>query len=116
MSGVSGGGAYDANPAQVHAASLEVGSLSKDLIETFGNLLDGIHSLGAWYGEDPHDSYAQKLKERTGKENKSLIETASAIGKAFELTVDGTIASVKNILGTQSGIVDAIHESGSGRH
>ncbi|MDQ0790855.1 hypothetical protein [Streptomyces sp. B3I8] len=102
--------AYFANPSVLVAGTRQIELISQMANEMLNEFIADVSATSDWPGKD--DSYAKQTipKEREGREG--AIATCTELVNALVAVGDGTLANTKNVLGTQRGVLDSIHDSG----
>jgi hypothetical protein len=117
--------AYFANPAALASGTKQIEAISNFAVDAFNEFFRDVAATADWCGKD--DSYAKQTIPQEKKQREGAIATGKALTEAIVGVGDGTLANLKNILGTQGGNLEAIHDShidtgntggthGGGRH
>ncbi|MEU6353679.1 hypothetical protein ABZ896_30855 [Streptomyces sp. NPDC047072] len=111
------GNAYFADPGRIQAGVRQVDAISSLAQEMVRDFTSAVNATRDWPGQD--DDFAREVKPQEKSERTSVTDTGQAITDAVVGVADGTHANLRNIVGTQSGVLDAIRDSaanGPGRH
>ncbi|MFF7330023.1 hypothetical protein [Streptomyces sp. NPDC008150] len=104
------GPSYTANPAAITGGSRAIRDLGSYAAEV-GSAARSDLADTSWTGDD---SYGQKLRKQFVQTRDTVLGAIDAIATGITAVGDGTLDNLQSIRGTQSGIIDAIHEQ-SGR-
>ncbi|MFG2945825.1 hypothetical protein [Streptomyces adustus] len=110
------GNAYFADPGRIQAGVRQVDRISSLAQEMVRDFVSAVNLTRDWPGTD--DEFARETLPQEKSERTSVTDTGEAIADAVFQVANGTTTNLRNILGTQSGVLDAIHDSanGPGRH
>ncbi|GAA3875047.1 hypothetical protein ACWDR2_27670 [Streptomyces sp. NPDC003631] len=103
---------YFADPARIQGGVRQIDQISSIAREMMRDFVNEVNLTRDWPGTS--DSFAKEVVPQEHKERESTSDTGQALADAVVSVADGTTANLKNILTTQGGNLDAIHES-SGR-
>ncbi|MFE9130881.1 hypothetical protein ACFYOF_36610 [Streptomyces sp. NPDC007148] len=103
---------YFADPARIQGGVRQIDQISSIAREMMRDFVNELNLTRDWPGTS--DSFAKEVVPQEHKERESTSDTGQALADAVVSVADGTTANLKNILTTQGGNLDAIHES-SGR-
>ena len=109
--------AYFADPGRIQAGVRQVDAISSLAQEMVRDFVSAVNLTRDWPGHD--DEFAREVKPQEKSERESVTDTGQAVTDAIVGVANGTHSNLQNILGTQNGVLDAIHESaanGPGRH
>jgi hypothetical protein len=104
-----GGNNYFADPNRIQSGTREIDQIStfvQNMLEDFTN---GAYATAGWTGTS--DSLAKQLIPADQKDRQGTTDTARALTQAIVGIARGTETNLKNILATQQGNLDAIHQS-----
>ncbi|MFK0120067.1 hypothetical protein [Streptomyces sp. NPDC090994] len=101
--------AYFANPAALASGTRQIQAISNFAVEMINEFITDVSATADWCGKD--DSYAEQMIPQEKKQREGAISTGKALTDAIVGVGDGTLANLKNILGTQGGNLEAIHDS-----
>ncbi len=68
-----------------------------------------VSATSRWPGHD--DSYAKQMLPQEKEQREGTITTGSSLSEAIVGVGDGTLANLKSVVGTQNGVLGAIHDS-----
>ncbi|MEU8588766.1 hypothetical protein AB0C59_17465 [Streptomyces sp. NPDC048664] len=111
---------YYADPGRIQGGVRQIDQISSIARDMMRDFVNEVNLTRDWTGTS--DSFAKEVAPQEKKEREGASDTGQALADAVLSVADGTTANLKNILTTQSGNLDAIHESGgsrgdtSGRH
>ncbi|MEU4656101.1 hypothetical protein AB0G32_19490 [Streptomyces sp. NPDC023723] len=117
--------AYFANPAALASGTRQIQAISNFAVEMINEFVSDVSATADWCGDD--DSYAKQMIPQEKKQREGATSTGKALTEAIVGVGDGTLANLKNIVGTQNGNLEAINDShidtsnttggtGGGRH
>jgi hypothetical protein len=101
--------AYFANPHALMAGTRQIEQISQMVTEMVREFVTDVSETADWCGES--DSYAKQMKPKEKEQREGAISTGEALANALVSAGNGTIANTKSVLGTQSGVIDAIRGS-----
>lgn len=101
--------AYYANPGVLQAGTRQIEQISRLANEIISEFITDVSATSDWPGQN--DSYAKQVLPQEKKQREGAITTGSALSEAIVGVGDGTIANLKSVVGTQNGVLDAIHDS-----
>jgi len=104
--------AYSASPPALIAGTRQIEQISRLANEMINEFITDVSSTSGWPGYD--DSYAEQMRPQEKKQRDGSIDTGSSLSEAIVGVGDGTLANLKSVLGTQNGVLDAIHDSNTG--
>lgn len=104
--------AYFAEPARIAAGVRQIdriSGLAQDMIRDF---LNEVNATRDWPGVN--DSFAEQVIPQEKQERELSGDTGQALSTAVAEVAGGTVKNLSNILGTQNGVLDAIHSQSGG--
>ncbi|MGW2892837.1 hypothetical protein ACWDDN_47610 [Streptomyces griseoruber] len=102
------GGAYSAQPEEVRRAAELINKIADVSGSLVGDFAEGARATSGWEGDD---SYGRSLRKNLDKERTSTTDTGKAVAEAIGGVSHGSLENARNILKTQAGNLDAIHQS-----
>jgi hypothetical protein len=101
------------------AGTRQIEQISQMVTEMVQEFVTDVSETADWCGDS--DSYAKQMKPKEKEQREGAISTGEALTNALVSAGNGTIANVKSVVGTQNGVLDAIHDShinnnGGGSH
>ncbi|MFF7467694.1 hypothetical protein [Streptomyces sp. NPDC008092] len=113
--------AYYASPQGLVSGTRQIEQISRLVTDMVNEFITDVSATSGWPGHD--DSYAQQTLPQEKQQRLNAIKTGTSLSEAIVGVGDGTLANLKSVLGTQGGVLDAIHDSsintgdtGSGSH
>ncbi|MGW0832704.1 hypothetical protein [Streptomyces prunicolor] len=104
--------AYSASPAALIAGTRQIEQISQLANDMINEFITDVSSTSGWPGHD--DDFAKQMKPQEKKERDGSVDTGSSLSEAIVSIGDGTLTNLKSVLGTQNGVLDAIHDSSTG--
>lgn len=101
--------AYFADPAALASGTRQIQAISNFAVDMINEFIADVSATSDWPGRD--DSYAEQMIPQEKKQREGAVSTGTALTEAIVGVGDGTLANLKNILGTQSGNLEAIQSS-----
>jgi hypothetical protein len=109
--------AYYAEPARIHAGVRQIDQISTLAQDMLRDFVSAVNLTSDWPGTN--DSYAKEAIPQEKKEREAALGTGQALTDSVVGVANGTTTNLSSILSTQSGVLDAIHNSApgsSGKH
>ncbi|KPI08692.1 hypothetical protein OK074_3479 [Actinobacteria bacterium OK074] len=101
--------AYYASPPALVAGTRQIEQISRLATDMINEFITDVSATSDWPGQN--DSYAKQMLPQEKQQREGSITTGTSLSEAIVGVGDGTLANLKSVLGTQSGVVDAIHDS-----
>nr|WSY50991.1 hypothetical protein OG999_13315 [Streptomyces sp. NBC_00886] len=101
--------AYSASPPALIAGTRQIDQISRLANEMINEFITDVSSTSGWPGHD--DSYAKQMLPQEKQQREGSVKTGTSLSEAIVGVGDGTLTNLKSVLGTQSGVIDAIHDS-----
>ncbi|MEU6197107.1 hypothetical protein [Streptomyces sp. NPDC047061] len=101
--------AYSASPPALIAGTRQIEQISRLANEMISEFITDVSATSKWPGHD--DSYAKQMLPQEKEQREGSVTTGSSLSEAIVSIGDGTLTNLKSVLGTQSGVLDAIHDS-----
>lgn len=101
--------AYSASPAALIAGTRQIEQISRLANEMINEFITDVSSTSGWPGYD--DDFAKQMRPQEKEQRDGSIDTGSSLSEAIVSIGDGTLTNLKSVLGTQNGVLDAIHDS-----
>jgi hypothetical protein len=101
--------AYYANPGVLQSGTRQIEQISRLATEIINEFITDVSATSDWPGDN--DSYAKQVRPQEKKQREGAVTTGSALTEAIVGVGDGTLANLKSVVGTQNGVLDAIHDS-----
>ncbi|MCX4402983.1 hypothetical protein OG585_03820 [Streptomyces sp. NBC_01340] len=108
------GNSYFADPARIQGGVRQIDQISTIAQEMIRDFVNEVNLTRDWPGTS--DSFAREVVPQEKKERDGSADTGQALRDAIVSVANGTTENLKNILTTQGGNLDAIHESSGGGH
>lgn len=111
------GNAYFADPGRIQSGVRQIDEISALAQRMVHEFVADVNRTRDWPGTD--DTFAREVQPQEKTERTTVTDTGQSVSDAVVAVADGTHTNLQNIMGTQSGILDAIHDSavnGPGRH
>ncbi|SNX66211.1 hypothetical protein SAMN06272735_8057 [Streptomyces sp. TLI_55] len=111
------GNAYFANPGRIQSGVRQIDEISALARQMVREFVADVNLTRDWPGTD--DEFAREVQPQEKSERTTVTDTGQSVSDAVVAVADGTHTNLQNIMGTQSGVLDAIHDSavnGPGRH
>lgn len=111
------GNSYFADTGRIQSGVRQVDHISSLAQEIVRDFVSAVNMTRDWPGVD--DDFAKEVAPQEKSERSKVTSTGQSLSDAVVQVANGTTANLSNILNTQGGVLDAIHQSaanGSGRH
>ncbi|WP_405951131.1 hypothetical protein OG588_37740 [Streptomyces prunicolor] len=104
--------AYSASPPALVAGTRQIEQISQLANEMISEFITDVSSTSGWPGHD--DDFANQMRPQEKQQREGSVQTGSSLSEAIVSIGDGTLTNLKSVLGTQNGVLDAIHDSSTG--
>ncbi|MCX5238300.1 MULTISPECIES: hypothetical protein [Streptomyces] len=104
--------AYSASPPALVAGTRQIEQISQLANEMISEFITDVSSTSGWPGYD--DDFAKQMRPQEKQQREGSVQTGSSLSEAIVSIGDGTLTNLKSVLGTQNGVLDAIHDSSTG--
>jgi hypothetical protein len=104
--------AYSASPPALVAGTRQIEQISRLANEMINEFITDVSSTSRWPGDD--DDFAKQMRPAEKQQREGSVEAGSSLSEAIVSIGDGTLTNLKSVLGTQNGVLDAIHDSNTG--
>lgn len=101
--------AYSASPPALIAGTRQIEQISQLANEMISEFITDVSSTSGWPGYD--DDFAKQMRPQEKQQREGSVGTGSSLSEAIVSIGDGTLTNLKSVLGTQNGVLSAIHDS-----